>query len=610
MTRASHEFAPFRRVLALALPGTDPEAALAAALRITEPQHILLLGLVVAPSEESLAWRLLAARELRSRLRRLSLGRSVRTRVRVTHAPWREVTQAVQQEQPDLLVIGYPFGPEPPPADLLNGLARPPCDVALAHGSFQTSPARINRILIPIRGGPYAELAVRLALAVAETTPATITALHVRPPADAASGQRDLAFGGLARVLARLPAVTLQEIESDDEVAAILAASREADLVVMGSAARITDASLGRVADRVIRESSADVLLARSRRAVPAEATDPAMAQGAVALLVDNWLAENTFHADEFAQLDELLALKAQHGAAVSLVLPTYNDEATVDRVIRSLKSALYDKAPLLDEIVVIDAGSTDRTCEIAADLGVPVYSQQEILPQYGALPGPGEALWKSLYLTRGDLIVWLDAGADLPPRAVCGLLGPLLSDPRVQFVKGFGHRGVGATAKGQVEAAELAELAVRPLLSLLYPELSGVVQLLNRTCAGRRAALERLPFHAGAGILPSLLLEIFERYGLTAIAQVELPGRLGDAAGRSAEALAETTYAVAQLFIRKLERQHGLALVDDVNRTIKLVRADADRFYLELREAREQVRPPMADIPEYRASRSGEGES
>ena len=155
-----------------------------------------------------------------------------------------------------------------------------------------------------------------------------------------------------------------------------------------------------------------------------------------------------------------------------------------------------------------------------------------------------------------------------------------------------------------------MAELAARPLLSLFYPELSGVLQLLSRTCAGRRAVLERLPFHAGASVQLSLLLETFERYGLSAVAQVELPGRHGDAGGRSAEALAETAYAFAQFFIQKLERRHGLALVDDVNRTMKLVRADADRLYLELREAREQVRPPMGEIPEYLANRSSGEES
>lgn len=609
MTPIAHRFAPFQRVLALALPGSDPEAAILAALRITEARNILLVGLVVLPPAESLAFGVLAARETRSRLLRLGAARGIRTRVRVTHAPWREIVHTAQQEQPDLMVVGYPFGPDPLPVEVQNGLAKPPCDLVLAHGSLASVSAPIRQIVAPLRGGPYAELAVRLALSVANLSGAEITALHVRPPADAdaVARRRDAAFQELARVLADLPAVTLREVEGNDEIDAILVGSRSADLVVMGSTARFTGSSCGAVADRVIAESKASVMLARSRRAVPAEGADPAMAQGAIALLVDKWLAENTFHVDEFANLEEWLSLKEQRGVTVSLVVPSCNAEATIGKVIRAIKSSLYDRTPLLDEIVVIDAGSTDRTCAIAMDLGVPLYSQHEILPQYGALPGQGETLWKSLYLTRGDLIVCLDADhLDASPRHICGLLGPLLSDDRVQFVKGFGRRPSEAAGKGPGDAGDMAELAARPLLSLLYPELSGVLQVLNGPLASRRTLLENLPFHTGAGVQLGLLIEVLKRCGLSAIAQAELPGQPGDAGARSSNAHIEAAYSVTQLLIRELERRHGLALVDDVNRTMKLVRADAGRLYLELREVREPTRPPISEIPEYLAIRSG----
>lgn len=611
MTRSAHQFAPFRKVLAPVLPGYAADAALDAALQVTDAQNILLLGLVVVPAEEPLAFGMLAAREVRATLGRLSAARGARvqTRVRVTHAPWREIVHVVQQEEADLLVVGQPLGPEPLPAELLDGLARPPCDVLLTRGMLPAAAAGSMRILAPVRGGPYAELAIRIALTIARAAGATVTALHVRPPAshDAAAQHRDSPYHGLAEILNDLPDVALREIATDDEAGAILAASRDADLVVMGSAARLSGASLGVVTDRVLRESPAHVLMVRTRRAVPAEPADPAMAEGAIALLVDRWLAENTYHADEFADLRELMALKAQSGATISLAVPARNAEATVGKVLRSLKSALYDRTPLLDEIVLIDAGSTDRTREVAADLGVPVFSAHEILPQYGALRGRGETLWKSLYITRSDLVVWADADLTNPhPRWICGLVGPLLRDARIQYVKGFSRRPTAGEDQAPLEDEQVAELAVRPLLSLLYPELSGVLQLLGGVCAGRRAILEHLPFHAGHGAQISLLLEIFDRHGLPALAQVDLGERLGHAGGgrRSPEALAQAAYAALQVFLRKLERRHGLALVKDINRTMKLVRGDAGRLHLELQEVREHIRAPLIDIPEYAAHR------
>ncbi len=610
MTQVAREFAPFRKVLAPVLPGCAPEIVLAAALGVLEARNITLLGLVTLPPEEPLAFGMLAARELRATLNRLSATQAlnVRVRVRVTHAPWPEITRAVQQEEPDLVILSHPAGPEPLSPDLCAWLAHPPCDVALACGA--ALPPKISRILVPVRGGPYAELAVRLALTTAQISETTVTVLHLRAPASRGdvSDRSEAAYQGLAEVLTSLPEVRLNELETDDQGAAILAASRDADLVVMGSAARLRGASLGAVADRVRRESPASILLVRTRRTVPEQPADPAMAQGAITLLVDKWLAENTYQAEEFADVEKLLALKAKRGISISLALPALNEEATIGKVIRSVKSALHDKRPLLDEIVLVDDGSTDRTREIAADLGVPVYIQQEILPQYGALGGQGEALWKSLHLTRGDLVVWLDSNiTHMQPRFVCGLLGPLLSDGRLQYVKGFGQRPADTAHRAQFDSEHAADLAVRPLLSLLYPDLSGVLPLLGGQCAGRRAALERLPFPAGPGVHPALLLEIYERYGLSAIAQVDLQGYLP--VQRSHESLAETTYAALQVFLRKLERRHGLSLVDDVNRTMKLVRADADRLYLELREAREQVRPPMIEIPEYAARGSGSEE-
>lgn len=620
MSRVVHEFTPIRRVLALVLPGQDPDASLAAALSITSAQNITLLGLVRMPSDEPLAFGMLAARELRSRLQRVktSHGSPVRVKVRVTHDLWTDVTQLVQQDGFDLMVVGYPAGPEAHADEVLEGLARPPCDLALVHGA--PLPGKVRNVVVPVRGGPYAEVAIRLALTIGKAHGASVKVLHVRPAArDQGAGEEgEAAYAGLSGVLSDLQGVARQEIETDDPLGAILEAAQEASLLVMGSAARLRGPSLGPIADRVMRESPVPVMLVRSQRPVPMEASGPAMAEGAIALLVDKWLAENTYYADEFGDADELLASKSRCGMTISLVLPACNNEATIGKVIRALKPALYDKTALLDEIVVVDEGSVDRTCEIAADLGVPVYSQREILSQYGELAGKGEAFWKSLFLTRGDLIVWLDPEiANSGPQFVQALLGPLLRDRRCQYVGGYGRWKSDSDERAHSAVSHLSELVVRPLVNLLHPQLAGVLQPFSGVCAARRDALESLPFHAGGGVQPGLLIAMYQRYGLPSIAQVDLQeplSRAGDPL--SMETLAESAHGTFQVFIGDLERHHGLVLVDDINRTMKMVRrypvpdrADAERLHLEVRDVREHVRPPMIEIPEYVASRGESGE-
>ncbi len=620
MSRVVHEFTPIHKVLALVLPGQSPDASLAAALSIAPAQNVTLLGLVVMPPDEPLAFGMLAARELRSRLQRSGTSRSsqVRVKVRVTHDLWSEVTHLVQGEGFELMAVAYPSGPDAHAAEVLEGLARPPCDLAMVHGV--PSQGGLRSVVVPVRGGPYAEVAIRLALTIGKAHGATVKVLHVRPAAGerVTTDEAEVAYEGLSGVLSKLPGVAREEVETDDPLGTILAAAQDASLLVMGSAARLRGPSLGPIADRVMRESPAPVMLVRSQRPVPVEPADPAMAEGAIALLVDKWLAENTYYADEFGDAEELLASKARSGMSISLVLPACNNEATIGKVIRALKPALYDKTPLLDEIVVVDEGSTDRTCEIAAGLGVPVYSQREILSQYGALSGKGEAFWKSLFLTRGDLIVWLDPDiANSGPQFVLGLLGPLLRERRCLYVGGYGRWKSDSDERSHSAVSHLSELVVRPLVNLLHPQLAGVLQPFSGACAARREALESLPFHAGRGVQPGLLIAMYQRYGLSSIAQVNLQeplNRAGDPP--SMETLAESAHAAFQVFIGDLERRHGLVLVDDINRTMKMVRrspvpdrADAERLHLEVREVREHVRPPMIDIPEYVASRSESGE-
>jgi glucosyl-3-phosphoglycerate synthase len=547
---------------------------------------------------------------VRARLHRLTVGERnhrYRARVRVSYSPWQELAALIEEEQPDLLVLDWPCAFEALGVAPEVVLAHPPCDVALVRGPISSHP---DHILAPLRGGPYAELSLKLALATAYSVDAKVTSLHIHAPKpidqQKITGKHDAAFRGLARVLANLPEVSQRHVETDDPAGTIIAASRQADLVIMGASAQPASSgvSLGAVADRVLRESPAGLLMVKTKRSMPAEPESEMFGQVAISVLVDKWFAENTFHADEFADLRHLVELKEQQKVSISLALPALNEEETVGNVIKTIKTVLMDETPLLDEIVLIDSDSTDRTREIAAELGIPVHIHQQTLPQYGARPGKGEALWKSLYLTHGDILIWIDTDIiNIHPRFVYGLLGPMLLRPRIAFVKGFYRRPLKVDGKIQAGGGgRVTELAARPLLNLFYPELSGVVQPLSGEYGGRRSALEQLAFYSGYGVETGLLIGMFEKFGLSAIAQVDLLERIHR--NQPLEPLSKMSFAIIQTVIRKLESRYGQAMLEDVNKTMKLIRYGDERFFLEIEEIAELERPPMVELPEYREQR------
>jgi glucosyl-3-phosphoglycerate synthase len=350
----------------------------------------------------------------------------------------------------------------------------------------------------------------------------------------------------------------------------------------------------------MLRESPAAVLAVKTRRPMSVQHPDETAGAQAISILVDKWFAENTFEAAEFDDIDQLVQLKRQHGLTISLALPALNEAETVGKVIRTIKRALMQRAPLLDEIVLIDSNSTDRTREIAAGLGVPVHIHQELLPDYGPRRGKGEALWKSLLVTRGDIVAWIDTDiVNIHPRFVYGILGPMLQNPAVKFVKGFYRRPLRVGEKIQAGGGgRVTELTARPLLNLFYPELSGVVQPLAGEYAGRRDALEQLPFFSGYGVETGLLVDVFERFGLPAIAQVDLLERIHH--NQPLEALSKMSFAILQAVIRKLERRYGQTILEDVHKSMKLIRYEAGAYFLEVEEIVEHERPPMLNVPEY----------
>jgi glucosyl-3-phosphoglycerate synthase len=239
----------------------------------------------------------------------------------------------------------------------------------------------------------------------------------------------------------------------------------------------------------------------------------------------DDRSGTNTYHWDDWT-LAELLAAKGRR--SVSLVVPARNEAATVGDVVTRVREALVDTVALLDEIVVIDSDSTDDTYDVATDAGAVVHRSAEIRPDLGTLPGKGEAMWKSLFVTTGDVIVFMDADLlDWDTHFVPGLLGPLLTRTDIELVKGFYERPMlgGGTAV-PFEGGRVTELVARPLISLLFPELAELHQPLAGEWAVRRSLFEQLHVPHGYAVELAALVDTQRSRGAGAIAQVDLGTR------------------------------------------------------------------------------------
>ena len=227
------------------------------------------------------------------------------------------------------------------------------------------------------------------------------------------------------------------------------------------------------------------------------------------------------FHHAEFP-VDRLVA--ARGGTGVSVVIPARNEAETVEGIVTCV---LTDpaSAPLVDEVIVVDDGSTDATAERAARAGARVVGAGSLLGDEGWGPGKGKAMWEGLYAAAGEIIVYLDADVtSLGGHFVSGLLGPLLLDADVAMVKAFYERPLdGRPGQG----GRVTELTARPLLSVLFPQLADIAQPLSGECAARRDILERVPFTHGYGVDLGLLVDVAALVGTGALAQVDLGTRI-----------------------------------------------------------------------------------
>ncbi|MFE6776853.1 glucosyl-3-phosphoglycerate synthase [Streptomyces sp. NPDC057702] len=323
---------------------------------------------------------------------------------------------------------------------------------------------------------------------------------------------------------------------------------------------------------------------------------------------VERWLSRRSWSAAD-RPLDVLLTAKRATGTRVSVVLPALNEEATVGAIVAAIRRDLMGPAPLVDELVVLDSGSSDRTAEVARAAGARVVHRDSLLPRVPTVPGKGEVLWRSLLATDGDIVCFVDADLrDFSTTFVSGIVGPLLTDPETQFVKAMYDRPlqlsghpvepdeepgdvVGGGPAGQ--GGRVTELVARPLLNLHWPLLAGFVQPLGGEYAARRSLLERLPFPVGYGVEIGLLVDALHTVGLDALGQVDVGVRRhrhqdGQALGRMAAAI----YRTAQL---RLARGHLVR-----PQLTQFTRGADGGFTPHTYPVDTEERPPMIEIPEY----------
>ena len=638
---------PYRILLPLANPRTARDLVrIGSGVSNGRPNEITALGIVEVPEGVSLSEGATQARTARRLLQRVldfgdEEGVEIRTKVRIGRRAADGVIEAVAEEGTDLVIFGW--GGPPTPSAVARAEARgkvraaaavfsptidavvreSPCDIAVVK---QRGVDNVKSILVPVRGGPHAELAMRLARDLGKRFGAQVVVLHIVPKGigERACEREQEALdhfiaehGGSRRVRGML-------IESSSVRTAIIKEAAHHDLVLMGASAKPSNASpdgrflFGMVADTVASKAKPTVIVVKTKQQLGLSTFDELRsAEGTLAAadayveeshslptVVDRWFAENTFHASEFKDIKRLVELKEKQGLTVSVGLPALNEEKTIGLVIKRIKGPLMDRYPLIDQLLVIDSDSEDRTVQIAEELGVPVVRHSQILPEVGTRVGKGEALWKSLHALDGEIVTWIDTDiSNIQPRFVYGLIGPLLRESRIQYVKGFYKRPIKEGDKLVSEGGgRVTELMARPLLNLFYPELSGMIQPLSGEYAGRRQLLESIPFFTGYAVETGLLIDILESQGLSAIGQVDLERRIHR--NQPLGNLSMMAYVILQAAIRKLEERHRIELQTEMGRGMKQIIQEQDRFSLEVREIGDQLRAPIRTIPAYQERR------
>lgn len=621
---------PQRIVIPLANPRTAADLVRIAAALVAPGGALTALSIVEVPEGMPLSEGATRARQARRLLQRVLEftpdGVDLRTVVRIGRRAPEGIVELATEEEADLVIFGWGGRPAgradggelfSPTIDEV--LRDAPCDIAVVK---QRGIADVRRVLVPVRGGPHADLALRFAAALGRSFGAEVDAVHVVAP-DLDPLLRAQTERALAMLVRQQGGEGLQArlVEGTDVGAAILAQAADSELVVMGASAPAgTDGSpFGELPETVAQGGAGPTVIVVRTRDVPSsqtfeqraaqaetmEAAERAASTGrSVPAKVDRWFAESSFHHEEFGDLRRLMELKEQQGVTISAILPTLNEAATIADIVRLARTELMEKVPFIDELLVIDSDSDDDTRELAEAEGARVVRHPDVLSRYGSYRGKGEALWKSLYETSGDLVVWSDTDiSDWHPRFLYGTVGPLLVEPRIGYVKAFYQRPI--VEGGQLKeggGGRVTELVARPLINLFFPELSGYIQPLSGEYAGRREHLERIPFFTGYAVEIGHLIDLVDRLGLNGLGQVDLDIRIHR--NQELEGLSRMSFVILQAVMKRLEERRRARLFAELGSTMKLPRSGPNELSLEVIELADAERPPMIRIPEYREKR------
>ena len=310
------------------------------------------------------------------------------------------------------------------------------------------------------------------------------------------------------------------------------------------------------------------------------------------------WFQERTSHAADW-QASKLVDVKGD--TKVSVVLPALNEQETVGAIVRKIRTRLVERHGLVDELIVMDSGSTDGTYDAAVQAGAKVVRREEVLTDFEPLPGKGEVLWRSLAATTGDILVFVDSDLhDFTPTFVTGLLGPLLTMPEVQLVKATYdrhlHHGDTVVPAG---GGRVTELVARPVLNMHWPQLAGFVQPLSGEYAARRTLLEQLPFPTGYGVEIGLLVDALRVVGLDGLAQVDLSHRKHR--NQEIGKLGRMSSEILQVAMERLRREGRLTMDSPATELTQFER-DAQEYVLLTLDMVPSERPPMNTVTEYRA--------
>ena len=301
------------------------------------------------------------------------------------------------------------------------------------------------------------------------------------------------------------------------------------------------------------------------------------------------------FHHSQFADPALLAEQKRRNGHRISVCIPTLDEADTIGAIVSIIRETLVKPNGFVDEILVIDSGSEDATREIAAAAGATVHLASEILPGEEIHYGKGENLWKALHVSTGDIVCYIDGDiSNFHPGFITGLTGPLLTDPEIDYVKAFYERPLAyGDESHSTGGGRVSEILVRPLISLFYPELGGILQPLSGEYAARRSTLESLAFPIGYGVEIAHLIDLARDGKISRIAQTDLVKRVHR--NRDDDELGSMAFAILRVVLRRLQRDGKISLASPLPDLYQSWTVDGDSIHLLSKFIPEPERPPIS---------------